>query len=126
MLRIPNDIIPIEAGMGKRGAGTWRGMGEGIRLIQAAFSKGHLMEECTCKTIVLIQKGNGEYQGIGIVEVLWKTVTGIPNFRLMAVIQFYETLHGLRMGRGTGTTNLESKLLQQMMDTREEFLYETF
>ena len=102
------------------------GLGEGIRLIQTAFRKGYLMEEFTCQTVVLIQKGNREYQGIGIVEVLWKTVTGIPNFRLMAVIQFYETLHGLRMGRGTGTTNLESKLLQQMMDTREEFLYETF
>ena len=101
-------------------------MGEGIRLIQAAFSKGHLMEECTCKTIVLIQKGNGEYQGIGIVEVLWKTVTGIPNFRLMAVIQFHETLHCLRMGRGTGTDYLEYKLLQQMIAMREEFLYGTF
>ena len=51
---------------------------------------------------------------------------GILNCRLMVVIQFHETLHSLRMGRSTGTTYLEAKLLQQMMAMREEVLYEKF
>ena len=39
--------------------------------------KGHLTEECTCQTIVLILKGKDDFYGIGLVGVLWKTVMGI-------------------------------------------------
>ena len=83
-----------------------------VGLIQAAFCKGHLAEECAWQTIILIPKGNGDFRGIGLVEVLWKMVTGILNRRREAAIQFHNTLHGFRTGRGTGTTSLESKLLQ--------------
>ena len=59
-------------------------------------------------------------------EVLWKTVTRIMNCRLMAAIQFHYTLHGFRMGRGTGTAPLEANLPQQWMAMREEVLYKIF
>ena len=59
-----------------------------IGLIQAAFREGDLAEECAWKTVVPIPKGNGNFRGIGLVEILWKTVTGILNRRLTATIQF--------------------------------------
>ena len=57
-----------------------------VRLMQTAFREGHLAEDCTWKTVVMTPKGNGDSRGIGIVEVLWKKVTGIRNHRLMAAI----------------------------------------
>ena len=63
-------------------------------MMQAAFHKGHLAEECTWKTFVLIPKGNGDFRGIGLVEVVWNTMTGILNCRLMVAIQFHNTFHG--------------------------------
>ena len=55
-----------------------------VGLIQAAFRKGHLAEECACQTIIVIPKGNGDFCYIGLVEVLWKTVTGVLDRRLTA------------------------------------------
>ena len=49
---------------------------------------------------------------------------GILRCRLMAVIQFHDTIHGLSTGRGTSTTSLEENLIQQLMAMREEFLYD--
>ena len=51
---------------------------------------------------------------------------GILNCRLMAEIQFHDTLHGLSTGRGTRTTSLEAKLLKHIMSMREEVLYDIF
>ena len=51
---------------------------------------------------------------------------GILNCHLMAEIQFHNTLHGLRTGRGTRTTSLEANLLQHLISMREEVLYNIF
>ena len=68
--------------------------------------------------MVLIPKGGGDYYVIGLVEVVWKVVTVILNFCLTTSIDFHVVLHGLWAGRGTGTTSLEAKLLQQLMAMR--------
>ena len=70
------------------------------------------MEECVWKTDVLIPKGNGDFRGIGMFEVLCKTVKSILNFRHTAAIQFQDTLSNFFMSRGTMTTYLESKMFQ--------------
>ena len=88
-----------------------------VKLIQAAFREGHLTEECAWKTIVLIPKGNGNFRGIGLLDVIWKTVTGI---------QFHDVLHRFRTGRGNWIAPLEAKPLQQLMAMREEVLHEIF
>ena len=63
--------------------------------------------------VVLISKGDRrEFRGIGLVEVLWKTTTGIINQKLALAIGNHDTLHGIWSGRGTGTTTLEAKLIQ--------------
>ena len=53
-------------------------------------------------------------------------MTGILNLRLTAAIQFHETLNGFCTSRGTGIASLEAKLLKQLMNMREEVLYEIF
>ena len=84
-----------------------------VSLTQASFHEGQLPEECTWKTVVLISKGKGDFCGIVLVKVLWKTLKVILNHRLMVVIQFHKKLHGLCTGRVTGKASLKSKLLQQ-------------
>ena len=57
-------------------------------------------------------------------EVLWKTVTGILNLCLEAVIQFHNILHRFITDRGTGIAYLYAKLPKQLMGMREEVLCE--
>ena len=47
----------------------------------------------------------------------------ITNFHLRAVITLHNVLHELWVGRGMGTSSLEAKLLQQLMDMIKEVLY---
>ena len=94
--------------------------------LQTAFRDGDLAEEATWQAVVLIPKGKGDYRGIGLVEVMWKIVAVILNRRFNSSITFHDVLHGLRAGRGTGTTTLEAKLLQQFTAMREEVLYMIF
>ena len=71
--------------------------------------------------MVMIPKGEGEFRGIGLVEVVWKLLTLILHRRL-AAIKIHDVLHGFREGRGTGTATLEAKLLQKLAAMREEVL----
>ena len=70
--------------------------------------------------------GKGDYRDIGLVEVMWKVVAVILNFRFTSSITLHDVLHGFRAGRGTGTAPLEAKLLQQLAAMREEVLYVIF
>ena len=85
-----------------------------------------MAEEATWKTVVLIPKGRKEYRGIGLVEVMWKSVAAILHLRLTTAITYHDFLHGFRVGRGTGTATLEAKLFQQLAVMREEVLYVIF
>ena len=97
-----------------------------MELVQSALREGKLAEEATWQVVVLITKGEKDYRGIGLVEVMWKVVAAILNLRLTASITFHDFLHGFRKGRGTGTTTLKAKLLQQLAALREEVLYVIF
>ena len=76
--------------------------------------------------MVLIPKGKGDYQGIGLVEVMWKVVAVVLNRRLTSSITFHDVLHGFRAGHGTGNATPEAKLIQQLAAMREEVLYVIF
>ena len=95
-------------------------------MVQAAFREGKRVDECACKTAVLIPKGNRDLCGIGLVEVIWKTAAGILSCCLTPAVHFHDNLQGLHTIRGTGTAYLESKMLQPLMDMREEVLYGIF
>ena len=77
--------------------------------------------------MVLILKGDGrDFQVFGLLKVLWKTLTGILNLCFTSVIQFHDVFHCFWANRGTGTTTLEKKLIQQLTSMREAVLYEIF
>ena len=92
----------------KEGSENWTRV---MYLFQAAFREGKIEEEATRKAVVLIPKGEKDYRGIGLVEVMWKIVAAILNRRFTASIIYHDFLDGFRAGRGTGTATLESKLL---------------
>ena len=73
--------------------------------------------------MVLILKGGGDYHIIGLVEVVCKAVTVILNFCFAAFITYHDSLHGFGSVCCTRTASLEVKLLQKVMDMREEALY---
>ena len=98
-----------------------------ISIIQAAFRVGELVVPCAWQTVVIIPKGGGtDFRGIGLVELLWKTISGIINRRISSSIQFHDAMYGFRVGRGTGTATLEEKLLQQLITIRETVLHSIF
>ena len=76
--------------------------------------------------MVFLTKGNREFCCIGLVGVLWKVVSGVINQRIKFAIVYHNVLHSFWSGRGTGTTPLKAKLLQQLTSMREQFLYEVF
>ena len=90
-----------------------------VELIQMALGEGRLAEEAMWQVVVLIPKGGKDYCGIGLVEVMWKVVAAILNLRITASITFHDFLHGFRVGCGTGTATLKSKLLHQLADLGE-------
>ena len=57
-----------------------------VELVQTALRDGDLTEEATWQAVVFILKGRGDYRGIGLVEVMWKVVAVILNFRLTSSI----------------------------------------
>ena len=67
---------------------------------------------------VLDSKVHGVFRGIGIIKVLWKTVTGIMNFLLALDIAFLNILNGFRDVKVIGTSSLEAKLLQKLTAMR--------
>ena len=73
---------------------------------------------------VLLPKGNGDFRGIRLIEVRWKNISGMINHCIGEVITYHDVLHGLRVGRGTGTKSIKARLLHQIMEMREEVLYE--
>ena len=107
----------------REGAENW---GRVVELVQTDFQEGVLAEEATWQAVVLIPKGEKDYRGIGLVEVVCKVVAAILNRRFTSSITYHDALHGFRAGRGTGTATLKAKLLQQLAAMREEVLYMIF
>ena len=50
-----------------------------VELIHTAFREGRLAEEATWQAVVLLPKGEKDYCGIGLVEVMWEVVAAILN-----------------------------------------------
>ena len=107
----------------QEGADNWTRF---VDLVQLALREGKLAEEVMWQAVVLIPKGEKDFRGIGLVEVMWKVVAAILNCRFTASITYHNFLHVFWAGCGTGTTTLEAKMSQQLADLREEVLYVIF
>ena len=72
------------------------------------------------------KEGGTDFRRIGLLEVLWKEISGIINRQILSYIQFHDALHGFRAGRGTGAATLEIKLLQNLVAMRDTVLQYIF
>ena len=93
-----------------------------VEIPQPEIRYGRVLTECAWQTVVLIPKENGEFRGIGHVEVLWKALSGVINRQIGAAVKFHNVLHEFWTGQGMVTISLEVKLIQKLTEIREEFL----
>jgi hypothetical protein len=75
--------------------------------------------------VVLIPKEGGNYQGIGLLEPMWKVCEQVMDTQLNS-IHLHKSLHGCRDGRGTGTAVIEAKLTQQLAHLKQVMFYGVF
>ena len=90
-----------------------------IATIHADFRGGELAAPCAWQMVAMIPKGGvTEFRGIGLVEILWKAISGIIHRWLLYSIQFHGVPHGFCVGIGMGTATLKSNLLQNIIAIR--------
>ncbi len=63
--------------------------------------------------VILLPKGRGNFQGIGLLDPCWKVVEKIM-VRRMGAIELHPCLHGGMPKQGTGMATIEAKLAQQL------------
>jgi len=77
--------------------------------------------------LVLIPKPEpGQFRSIGLLELLWKLISAVINWRLMDNIQFHDDLHGFLPNCGTRTACLEAKLEAQLAIITGQPLYHIY
>jgi hypothetical protein len=112
-----------KAGTGKKNAGdNWHMF---LMLVQVVWDNGDIPPQLLWVIVVLIPKGGGNYQGIGLLEPMWKVCKQVMDTRLNG-IPLHESLHGCRDGRGTGTAVMEAKLAQQLTHIKQVPFYGVF
>ena len=55
------------------------------------FEDGVVPEEAAWATMVLLLKGKGGYQGIGIMEVIWNLFLVVVNCRLKRSMEIHDS-----------------------------------
>jgi hypothetical protein len=96
-----------------------------VGLVRTVWEEGTIPIQLGWVVTVLISKGGGDYQGIGLLEPLWKVVKRVMDHRL-EVIALHDSLHGCRNGQGTGTAVIEAKLTQQLAHIEQAPFYGVF
>ena len=84
-----------------------------IKLIKMAFTGENIPLAFFIEILVLLPKGNGDYRGIALLEVIYKLISSIINRRLTKTLtnRFHDAIHGFRSGSKSGTAIIEAKLL---------------
>ena len=95
--------------------------------MQAMLRDEEMANECTCNTVGLIYKvTSADFQGIILVEVLWKTVTRLLNLRITETITFHDMMHGFQAFCGICKAAPDAKLLKQFTSMIEAVLFDIF
>ena len=97
-----------------------------VDLIQTCFRERQVPTQMSWSTVVLLPKGNGDYRGIGLLEISWKVIESIINRRIASKVIFHNALHGFQDRRGTVTACIEAKLLQQLAKMVQKTMHFTF
>ena len=86
-----------------------------VKLVQHIWETGEIPYQMLRVIVVLIPKGSsGDYLGIGLLEVVWKSIERVVDARL-SKIELHDALHGFRATRGCGTGIMEAKLVQRLV-----------
>ena len=79
--------------------------------MQAVSRERSLEKVCAWHTVLMVSKECGKgFQCIGLLEILWKSTTGIINWWMTAAIMYHTSLYGFQTSSVTETTILEAKL----------------
>jgi hypothetical protein len=97
-----------------------------VELAPHAFETGESPTELPWSVLVLIPKGSGVCRGIGLLEICWKVISKIMDFRMRQGIGLDDSIHGFRAERGTSTANITAKLKMQLSCVRRQTLYQVF
>ena len=87
-------------------------------ILQTVLRYGRLLKDCVWQTGILIPKGNKEFIGIGLVEVLLKEFTGGINRWIRTLVQLHDVVNVFRAGWEMGNASLEANMIQQIMEMR--------
>jgi hypothetical protein len=94
-------------------------------MIQAIWDQGEIPMQMSWMVVILLLKGKGNFQGIGLLDPSWKVVEKIM-VRQMGAIDFHPCLHGGMPKQGTGMAIIEAKLAQQLAWVEQEPLFQVF
>ena len=97
------------------------------RAVTHIWETGAIPQEMAWGILILLPKAvEGQFRGIGLLEIVWKLISRVLDIRIKAAIDFHDCLHGFRAKRGTGTAIIEAKLLQQLATIDQAPLYKIF
>ena len=98
-----------------------------LKLCQHVWETGEIPRQMLLTIVVLILKGTSgkEFQGIGLLEVIWKLLERVLDLRL-SEIELHNFLHGFCAKRGCGTGIMEAILHQQLAAREQVPLYGIF
>ena len=57
-----------------------------LEILQTTFRYVRLLTDFTRKILVLVDKWNRDFIGIGLVEILWKSLSGVINWWIGAAV----------------------------------------
>jgi len=99
-----------------------------LKLVEMAFNGEDIPSAFFVGILVLLPKGDGDYRGIALLEVVYKLISSIINRCLAKSLtaKLHDGIHGFRPGRGTGTAIIETKLLMQLAQRTNKPLHMIF
>jgi hypothetical protein len=94
-------------------------------VVRAIWDHGKIPPQLLWVIIILIPKGGGDYQGIGLLEPMWKVCERVMDLLLNA-FDLHNLLSGCRDKRGIGTARIKAKLAQQLAHLEQAPFYRVF
>jgi Reverse transcriptase (RNA-dependent DNA polymerase) len=110
-------------GIAARDSTAWEAL---CTFVRHVYATGEMPVELSWATMILLPKGEGQYRGIGLLEISWKLISKIIDQQIRRHVEFHDTIHGFRAKRGCGTATIEAKLLQQLATIEQAALFKIF
>lgn len=98
-----------------------------VDLVIEISDKGDVPEGMANSYLVLFPKGDaGQHHGIGLMNTIWKIVTGVLSRRINHAVSFHHCVHEFIPEKGTSTAILEVKLMNTLAAQMHGTVYQVF